>query len=158
MSSPASCISRSRPLGTQLGRSSGAGVVRACRPTRQHRPQATVCLAGAMLATSPSEATFLIQAASAVAWTSAVFMAGRLFLGQQSQAEEEPRQECESCKGTGYVECWCSRWSDDDSGCGTCRGSGMMVCSSCRGGGTSVPILAKLVIRNERTDNFRQYK
>jgi hypothetical protein len=34
-----------------------------------------------------------------------------------------------------------------------------MVCSSCRGGGTAVPIEARLIIRkDQRTDNFRQYK
>ena len=77
----------------------------------------------------------------------------------QSQPEDGARRECDTCNGSGTVECWCSRWSDDDRGCSTCRGSGRMVCSSCRGGGTAVPIEARLIIRkDQRTDNFRQYK
>ena len=78
----------------------------------------------------------------------------------QAKTEEDgPRSECETCNGTGYVECWCSRWSDGDGGCSTCRGTQRMVCSSCRGGGTAVPIEARLIIRrDERTSNFREYK
>ena len=83
----------------------------------------------------------------------------RLLALLQSQPDDGPRQECDTCHGSGTVECWCSRWSDDDRGCSTCRGSGRMVCSSCRGGGTAVPIEARLIIRkDQRTDNFRQYK
>jgi hypothetical protein len=75
----------------------------------------------------------------------------------QSEPEDGPRTECETCGGSGYVECWCTRWSDGDRGCSTCRGSGAMICSSCRGGGTAVPIEARVVIkRDERTSNFRQ--
>ncbi len=74
----------------------------------------------------------------------------------QAPAEEEPRRECETCGGTGLVECWCSRWSDGDGGCSTCRGSGRMVCASCRGGGTAVPVKARIYIDNRRSDNFRQ--
>jgi hypothetical protein len=34
-----------------------------------------------------------------------------------------------------------------------------MVCQSCRGGGTAVPIEARLIIRkDDRTSNFRQFK
>ncbi|PSC72336.1 DCN1 2 [Micractinium conductrix] len=93
----------------------------------------------------------------ALAWSGVAWMGARLLMQQQqSQADEGPRPECESCGGSGTVECWCSRWSDGDGGCSTCRGSGRMVCSSCRGGGTAVPIEARIVIRNERSDNFRQ--
>lgn len=75
----------------------------------------------------------------------------------QSQPEDGPPQrECENCSGTGFVECWCNRWSDNDGGCSTCRGSGRMVCSSCRGGGTAVPIQARIYIDNERTSTFKQ--
>lgn len=50
----------------------------------------------------------------------------------------------------------CNRWSDGDGGCSTCQGTGRMICSSCRGGGTAVPIQAKVYIDNQRTSNFRQ--
>lgn len=78
------------------------------------------------------------------------------FIILQAPAEEETRRECETCGGTGLVECWCSRWSDGDGGCSTCRGSGRMICASCRGGGTAVPIKARVYIDNRRSDNFRQ--
>nr|GEY96446.1 protein SSUH2 homolog [Tanacetum cinerariifolium]GEY96449.1 protein SSUH2 homolog [Tanacetum cinerariifolium] len=44
--------------------------------------------------------------------------------------------KCTRCNGSGRVSCLCNRWSDGDRGCGACAGSGWMVCSSCRGGGT----------------------
>lgn len=31
-----------------------------------------------------------------------------------------------------------------------------MICASCRGGGTAVPIKARIYIDNRRSDNFRQ--
>lgn len=47
----------------------------------------------------------------------------------------------------GVVPCICTRWSDSDVGCATCNGRGLMACSSCGGGGTAVPITAKLISR-----------
>ena len=45
------------------------------------------------------------------------------------------------------MPCICTRWSDSDVGCATCNGRGLMACSSCGGGGTAVPITAKLISR-----------
>ena len=47
----------------------------------------------------------------------------------------------------GLVPCICQRWSDSDVGCATCNGRGLMACNSCGGGGTAVPITAKLISR-----------
>ena len=80
-------------------------------------------------------------------------------LPQGGQEESGPRRECDTCNGTGYVECWCLRWSDADGGCSSCRQTGRMVCSSCRGGGNAVPIESKLYVRSdERTGNFRSFR
>lgn len=54
---------------------------------------------------------------------------------------------CPRCNGTGRVACLCSRWSDGDSGCRTCAGSGRMSCSSCGGSGTGRPIPVQLSAR-----------
>lgn len=138
----------------------GTGCSRASR--RRPQQQGAVCLAPAAFLAAGSvapTASLVAGGLQAVAWASALIMAGRLYLQQQSQPDDGPRQECDTCHGSGTVECWCSRWSDDDRGCSTCRGSGRMVCSSCRGGGTAVPIEARLIIRkDQRTDNFRHYK
>lgn len=98
----------------------------------------------------------LAQLAVPAAWTVVGVVALRVFMGDQQKQSEPGQQECSTCGGTGTVECWCSRWSDGDGGCSTCGGSKRMVCSSCRGGGTAVPIEARIQIRNERTDNYRQ--
>ena len=65
------------------------------------------------------------------------------------QNNNEGQQVCPKCRGTGVVECFCKRWSDNgknEAGCGTCRGSGKMVCNACNGGGTAVPIEARVHI------------
>ncbi|KAL1556770.1 hypothetical protein AAHA92_12350 [Salvia divinorum] len=51
---------------------------------------------------------------------------------------------CPVCNGSGQVKCLCSRWSDGDSGCRTCRGSVRMTCSSCGGTGTGRPISVRI--------------
>ncbi|CAL5222188.1 g4516 [Coccomyxa viridis] len=94
----------------------------------------------------------LTQAVSLVAVAAAAWYAARL-ASQQENAE--PRQECGVCNGTGVVPCICRRWSDSDVGCATCNGRGMMACSSCGGGGTAVPITAKLIIRRDENDMNR---
>lgn len=63
-----------------------------------------------------------------------------------AQREEETR-ECPRCSGSGYEDCICTRWSDNDVGCAACNGSAKMVCRSCGGGGTAVPAPAKIVAR-----------
>ncbi|KAH0466528.1 uncharacterized protein LOC110114691 [Dendrobium catenatum] len=57
---------------------------------------------------------------------------------------------CPTCKGTGRVDCFCSRWSDGDVGCRTCAGSGRMACNSCGGSGTGRPIPARISVRSDR--------
>ncbi|KAF5746440.1 hypothetical protein HS088_TW06G00611 [Tripterygium wilfordii] len=54
---------------------------------------------------------------------------------------------CSSCNGTGRVTCMCNRWSDGDSGCRTCAGSGRMACNSCGGSGTGRPLPVQLSVR-----------
>jgi len=82
-----------------------------------------------------------------VAWVSALLYAYTV-LAPQAAARDE--RACETCGGSGYVECFCTRWSDgDDRGCGSCGGSLNTVCKSCRGGGTAVPIQARVLIRRE---------
>ncbi|PRW57310.1 chaperone dnaJ [Chlorella sorokiniana] len=121
------------------------------RPSRSPQP-AAVCFSS--LDGGAGAAGLVAQG---VAWAAVAFMASQLFFQQQSEPEDGPPQrECESCGGSGVVPCWCNRWSDGDGGCSTCQGSGRMICSSCRGGGTAVPIQAKIYIDNQRTDNFRQ--
>ena len=69
----------------------------------------------------------------------------------QEEGGQQGRRGCPTCSGTGHVTCFCTRWENDasDVGCGTCRGSRRMTCAACRGGGTAVPIEAKLYIRSE---------
>lgn len=64
---------------------------------------------------------------------------------QQEEGRANP--ECSTCEGTGKVACVCNRWSDGDTGCSICGGSGKMACPSCHGGGTAVPIAAKVAVR-----------
>lgn len=71
--------------------------------------------------------------------------------------DKDGRQVCPRCHGTGVVECFCQRWSDNDVGCGTCGGSGKMVCNSCNGGGTAVPIEAKIHIEPRKKINDSYY-
>lgn len=69
------------------------------------------------------------------------------------QNNNEGQQVCPKCRGTGVVECFCQRWSDNgesEAGCGTCGGSGKMVCNACNGGGTAVPIEARVQIEPRR--------
>lgn len=93
-----------------------------------------------------------VQAATAAAWAAALWL-GYTQLKALSEEEggQQGRRGCATCSGTGHVTCFCTRWENDASnvGCGTCRGSRRMTCAACRGGGTAVPIEAKLYIRPE---------
>lgn len=72
--------------------------------------------------------------------TAGVLWMGRELLMDQAKIQETPETPCPSCGGTGYERCICTRWSDGDVGCASCKKTGMMKCRSCGGGGTAVPI------------------
>lgn len=55
--------------------------------------------------------------------------------------------ECPRCEGTGFTDCLCTRWSDGDTGCSACRGSGRMPCPGCGGGGRATPLRQELTVR-----------
>ncbi len=89
-------------------------------------------------------------AVQGLAWASVGLYAYNI-VASRGPATKEGEQMCETCGGTGYVECFCTRWSDGDArGCGSCGGSLHAQCHSCRGGGTAVPIEARVLIRNEK--------
>lgn len=91
----------------------------------------------------------LAEYASTVLWVGVFWFAYRM-LSQTNDRESQGR-ECETCGGSGYVECFCTRWSDGDRrGCSSCGGSLQTACHSCGGGGTAVPILGKVYIKNEK--------
>lgn len=98
---------------------------------------------------SVSSLTHLSEYASIVLWAGVFWLGYRLF-SQMNESEPHGR-ECETCGGSGYVECFCTRWSDGDRrGCSSCGGSLQTVCHSCGGGGTAVPILGKVYIKDEK--------
>lgn len=97
----------------------------------------TVCMIGFPL--GPTSAVKILS----VLFTSASVALGALILGQQLMLEQdqmERREPCPACGGTGYEPCMCTRWSDNDVGCGGCGNTGYTKCSKCGGGGTAVPI------------------
>ena len=85
-----------------------------------------------------------------LAWTSVGLYAYNI-LASRGPVLKEGEQACETCGGTGFVECFCTRWSDGDTrGCASCGGSLHAHCHSCRGGGTAVPIEARVLIKSEK--------
>merc|ERR1719498_1757853 len=88
------------------------------------------------------------------------FALGALFVGrelvmEQEAEDQEGRERCETCGGTGRVACFCQRWSDGDSGCGTCGNSGFMMCKDCSGGGTKVPVARVVPLYVKPQDKYR---
>jgi hypothetical protein len=66
-----------------------------------------------------------------------------------SQDRSNNQRPCPRCEGRRVEPCVCNRWSDggaDTVGCSSCNKSGMMPCRSCRGGGTAVPIKARIYV------------
>lgn len=119
------------------------------RPRASARPArtSTVRVHAGAWASSVNGSSYdtLSQMASALGLTIGALLVGRELLREQTESEtQHGRQECPKCEGTGTVECFCRRWSDGDVGCANCRGSGFMQCNACGGGGTAVPIQAKL--------------
>lgn len=84
---------------------------------------------------------------------SAVLLGAGAWWVFRNQNNAEGQEVCPKCRGSGVVECFCRKWSDNDVGCGTCGGTGKMVCNSCNGGGTAVPIEARVHIQPSRPIN-----
>ena len=121
-------------------------------PSRSLTPL-TVCSSFGGLSEGSSMVNIVSQMTSAAAWIAAGYMAYQLVLQQDASSRKEGQKECERCNGTGFTECFCTRWSDasnDKTGCSSCRGTRKMQCSSCGGGGTASPIEAKLYIKPEK--------
>jgi len=136
---------QSKQSGYSAGRSKSL-LVTPRRPRRQTRSFQTQSYAGVLSSFSGIAA---VQTLSNIASAAAVGIGAWWFLTRQQP--QDGTQECPKCGGSGMVECFCTRWSDGDVGCSSCRGSGKMVCNACGGGGTAVPITAKL--RIDRTEN-----
>lgn len=104
---------------------------------------------GSMMEPSSNSLVLISQATSAVLWSVALWLGYSLVL-QQDNADGNVR-ECETCGGSGLVDCMCTRWSDGDrKGCSSCQGTLKTTCHACRGGGTAVPIVSKVYIKNEQ--------
>lgn len=71
---------------------------------------------------------------------------------QAEQGGYEEREACPRCNGSGYEPCMCTRWSNDNMGCSSCRKTSYMRCRACGGGGK--PRLAHVPIKMDvRADN-----
>lgn len=133
---------RARPLSSTIG---------VLRP-RLPRSQLSVGAFASSFSESSNVINIISQFASAIAWAAAAYLGYQLVL-QQDSVDGGPRTECETCNGTGQVPCICTRWSDaagDKSGCGACGGTRRMACTKCGGGGTAVPIEARVYIKQEK--------
>lgn len=142
---------RGSMLKTNLKRSAAPVLPRRNLGGREAAPS-TICNSTFGVSDAPSVVTLVGQVASAGAWALAAWMGYQVAI-QQDVTRQSGEKECEVCHGTGYVECFCTRWSDsagDKSGCGTCRGSRRMSCTGCGGGGTGVPIEARVYIKSEK--------
>uniref|UniRef100_A0A061RNH7 Uncharacterized protein n=1 Tax=Tetraselmis sp. GSL018 TaxID=582737 RepID=A0A061RNH7_9CHLO len=88
------------------------------------------------------------------------FLIGALWVGRELVLEEErennAREVCDVCQGTGRVPCMCQRWSDKDVGCSACEHTGYTVCTNCRGGGTKVPVARVIPIYAKDENPYRR--
>lgn len=132
------CVGRSAVFQTHTPALQSVGI-----RTRQHVVRTTRTAA---LVAIPDVST----AIQGLAWAGAGLYAYNV-LASRGPATKDGERMCDTCGGTGYVECFCTRWSDGDArGCGSCGGSLHAQCHSCRGGGTAVPIEARVLIRSEK--------
>eukprot|EP00884_Botryococcus_braunii_P009064 jgi/Botrbrau1/18159/Bobra.53_1s0029.1 len=88
---------------------------------------------------------WLSSAASALGFAIGAVWIVREMMMEQERSESDGDVECPTCGGTGYVECFCTRWSDGDGGCGTCQGTLKMTCNGCGGTGTGIPLAARVM-------------
>lgn len=139
-SSGTSCFMQS----TVSSRSVAPAVRQAVQHTPRRRRQTTTTSAfgGAMSLASDSFSTASTIATAIGVALGAGFVAREVMIEEARAAEAAAQREdaCPTCHGSGYEPCACRRWSDGDVGCSSCCRTGMMVCRSCRGGGTAVPI------------------
>jgi len=88
-----------------------------------------------------------------------VALVARELTKEKADARSDETDNCPKCGGSGFEECLCSRWSDDDCGCNTCHGSGRMTCYGCRGGGKRSPVLLDIRVEGRRSSSeSRQQK
>lgn len=124
------------------------------RPSGSRRVNTQTCAFGGSAALMIDDGSSL-HAISQIA-TAAALGLGAWFVSRELAVEQDVQEktpECSTCNGTGVVECTCSKWSDGDVGCATCKGSGKASCHHCGGGGRGVPIPVR--IRAE-SDTFRR--
>mmetsp|Transcript_875 Transcript_875/g.2648 ORF Transcript_875/g.2648 Transcript_875/m.2648 type:complete len:204 (-) Transcript_875:330-941(-) len=165
------------PAATVSGRSSVLAPSSSCRylggatssrcqllatPRRHRRPNTQDCAAqcfGAAAAAWSSDSSSSFDTLSHLA-SLAGFALGALWVGRElvmeQQDTEQGREVCETCQGTGRVPCICTRWSDNDVGCGSCNNTGLAVCQDCSGGGTRVPVGRAVPVYVEKNkDSYR---
>lgn len=130
---------------------SSRSFTRARQPQKQQRTQllAPQAVSSALALDIGSPSNF--QAVTNI--VSAVLIGAGAWWFFRNQNNAEGQEVCPKCRGSGVVECFCRKWSDNDVGCGTCGGTGKMVCNSCNGGGTAVPIEARVHIQPSRPIN-----
>jgi len=56
---------------------------------------------------------------------------------------------CPMCNGSGQTSCACTRWSDDNEGCGNCSYTGQSICPACRGGGRPVRVTLEIPVEQD---------
>lgn len=118
---------------------------------RTHTRAVTTTAFGAAAGMDAGSVSGLSHIASAVGIAlGALWVTRELALEKDQSRDTESQTECPTCNGTGFTDCFCQRWSDNDVGCSSCRGSGKMVCNSCGGSGTGRPITANLIVERQR--------
>ena len=111
-----------------------------------------------MGAAGPAADGVLTHALQAALYAAAAWLGYGLLSGERGEdgEEEDGREPCPRCHGTGRVECFCHRWSDGDAGCASCGGTGECSCSTCGGGGTGIPVPVRVPL-TEAVNNPRRY-
>lgn len=164
-----SCVaSVSSVAGSPLGRSGSAAlsgsnsstlplVPRRRRTARTYAPVRPSCF-GAAASAWGSDSGQSLSALSNLASMTGLLIGALLVsreLSMQEQAKDENSEVCSTCRGTGRVPCVCTRWSDNDVGCGSCGNSGLAVCRDCNGGGTKVPVARAVPLYIRENDKYR---
>ncbi|CAK9871756.1 unnamed protein product [Sphagnum tenellum] len=93
---------------------------------------------------SPGVAIQVVQGLGALASAWAI----KSIIDAEEQKPMAGGFRCATCNGSRKVPCLCTKWSDNDIGCGTCSGTGMRRCSSCGGTGTGRPLPVQIRASN----------